>query len=427
MGVSDATDVPVILGGTPAVRLNPPPWPRASSQTEKYLLRVLHSTTWGGAGPFSAEVERRLARAQGARYGLCVANGTIAMQLALEALDVGFGNEVIIPGLTWQGVAAAVLDVNAVPVLVDVDPDTYCIDPSLVEAAITPRTRAVLVVHLYNSLADLDQLLEIARQHGLFLVEDAAHAQGATWRGKGVGSWGNLGCFSFQQSKSLPGGEGGFITTDDVHLRELVWSLRHCGMRPPDTDLDGWRPIQSGDFRMSEWQAAVVLSHLEEAEVAVELRDRSVAALDASLQVLPGILPMKSRVEATRRNPFQYAFRYDPDQWDGLSAASFRAALTEELSVPVSAPFEPLNRSALYQPHTKKRYHLSDDYWGQIDPTRFHLPIAERAYRNEGMVMHHPLLLLDPGQLESVAQSVWRLRRNLPDLLRWQAAQYDRR
>jgi L-glutamine:2-deoxy-scyllo-inosose/3-amino-2,3-dideoxy-scyllo-inosose aminotransferase len=174
------------------------------------LAEVLGSGRWAYDGPVESEFERRFAELQTARYGLCVANGTVALQLALEALDIGVGDEVIVPGFTWQATVATVVDVNAMPVLVDADPETYCPDPSLVEAAITPRTRAIVVVHLYNSLTDMDRILEIARRHGLYVVEDCAHSHGSRWRGQGVGSIGDIGTFSFQASKTLTAGEGGF-------------------------------------------------------------------------------------------------------------------------------------------------------------------------------------------------------------------------
>src|SRR5262249_43640657 len=161
------------------------------------------SGAWGHidrTGAFVGEqqpaFERAFAELHGARHGLCVANGTVALQLAFEALDLGPGDEVIVPGLTWQATAAAALDVNAVPVLVDVEPDTWCLAPAAVEAAITPRTRAVVAVHLYNSLADLDALTALCREHDLFLVEDCAHSHGSAWNGRGVGTVGHVGCFS---------------------------------------------------------------------------------------------------------------------------------------------------------------------------------------------------------------------------------------
>ncbi|MFN2485890.1 MAG: DegT/DnrJ/EryC1/StrS family aminotransferase, partial [Acidimicrobiia bacterium] len=214
-------------------------WPVFGGEELDALRAVLESGTWGhvsrsgtAVGEYQPQFERAFADFQTAPHGLCVANGTVAIQLALEALDIGVGDEVIVPGLTWQATAGAVLDVNAIPILVDVEPETYCIDPGAVEAAFGPRTRAVIAVHLYNSIANLERLSAICRDRGLALIEDCAHSHGSTWKGKGVGSVGEIGCFSFQSSKSLTCGEGGFCSTnrDDLALR--LDSLRNCGRRP---------------------------------------------------------------------------------------------------------------------------------------------------------------------------------------------------
>lgn len=177
---------PAILGGKPlvdAARL----WPEHDERERKALLRVLESGHWAYDGPEQAEFERRFAAVQGVRRVRAVSNGTTALQLALEALDIGRGDEVIVPGLTWQATAAAVAEVNALPVLVDVEPDTYCLDLRAAEAAITGRTKAIMVVHLYGSVADLAGVLELARKRGLSIIEDCAHAHGASWAGRGLG------------------------------------------------------------------------------------------------------------------------------------------------------------------------------------------------------------------------------------------------
>src|SRR5262249_17653 len=160
---------------------------------------------------------------------LCVTNGTVALQLALEALGIGPGDEVIVPGLTWQATAGAVLDANAVPILVDVEPDTYCIDPEAVEAAIPSPPPPVIALHLSTTLAGLDTLRALGQRRDLRLGEDCAHSHGSAWNGRGVGSHGSVGCFSFQQTKSLTAGEGGFCTTSDDALRERLDALRNCG------------------------------------------------------------------------------------------------------------------------------------------------------------------------------------------------------
>jgi L-glutamine:2-deoxy-scyllo-inosose/3-amino-2,3-dideoxy-scyllo-inosose aminotransferase len=408
--------LPVVLGGKPRPAVATRPWPRPAGREMQLLGQVVRSGHWGFDGPLEAEFERKFADYQDAKYGLCVANGTVALQLALEALDVGAGDEVIVPGLTWQATAAAALDINAVPVLADIEPGTYCIDPAEVERLITPKTRAIIVVHLYGSLADLDRIGEIGARHGIPVIEDCAHAHGSRWRDRGTGSWGTLGCFSFQLFKTLTAGEGGFVTTNDPTLREDIYSLRNCGRRRSGSLDEHWRPIQSGNYRMTEFQSAVLLAQLDVFDEQARQRDRNVGRLEAILAELPGVAPMERPAQRTRISPYQFAFKFCPDEWDGLPGAVFRRALEAELGVEVSTVNEPLNQAPLYQPHTKRRYRLSASHWDAIDPMRFELPIAVRAYR-DGVLLPHKVLL-DDKAVAAVGDAVARLHEHRHALAR---------
>lgn len=411
---------PVVLGGDRVFGLSHPTWPELAGREPELLARVAESGWWAYEGPFEREFEREFAELQGARYGLCVANGTVALQLALEALDVGAGDEVVVPGFTWQATAAAALDVNATPVLVDADPETYCPDPAAIEAAIGPRTKAVVVVHLYGSLADMDRILKIARGHGLPVVEDCAHSHGARWRGRGAGSLGDVGTFSFQQSKTLPAGEGGCVTTSDPVLRERLYALRNCGRRRPGSSDASWVPVQSGNYRMTEWQAAVLCAQLERFGGRMARRGEHAGLLDDALACIPGVAPLRRQPEVTRRNPFAYVFRYDAASFRGLSGRAFRVALSAELGTAVRPPYAPLNTSALYQPQTKQRHHLNPAYWAAIDPSRFELPVARRAYESEAMVLPHEVLLAEREELLKLPEAVLRLREHAPRLAEWE-------
>ena len=179
-----------IKGGKPVrdVKANPwPKWPVWDKNEEKSLIEVLKSGVWSYNGPKEKEFNKAFADFIGTDYAVSAANGTVTLQLALEACGVGLGDEVIVPGLTWQATAASVLDINAIPVLVDVCEDTWCIDPSEVEKAISPRTRAIIPVHLYGCLADMDAIMAIAAKHKLIVIEDCAHKHGGEWKGKKAG------------------------------------------------------------------------------------------------------------------------------------------------------------------------------------------------------------------------------------------------
>jgi L-glutamine:2-deoxy-scyllo-inosose/3-amino-2,3-dideoxy-scyllo-inosose aminotransferase len=389
-------------------------WPIFGDEELVNLRQALESGEWGHTarsgyvGRFEPEFEREFSDYQNASHGLCISNGTAALQLALEALDVGAGDEVIVPGLTWQATAGAVLDVNAVPILVDVEPDSYCIDPSAVDAAITPRTRAVIAVHLYNSLADLDRLAAICERHDLHLIEDCAHSHGSQWHGHGVGSIGAIGCFSFQLTKSLTCGEGGYCTTNSDELRDRLDALRNCGRRP-DGIREGWRPIQSGNYRLTEWQAAVLCAQFARFPDQLDRRADNARRLDEALDELAGVRPMGSRPQVTRQGMYAYVFRYDADAFAGLSAPAFRAALGDELGIDVDSTYQPLSRSPLYQPQTKRRHRLGEQ-WELISPARFDLPVATRAYESEAVVIPHEVLLADWDELSVLPDAVEQIR-----------------
>jgi dTDP-4-amino-4,6-dideoxygalactose transaminase len=185
------------------------------------VVRVIESGLWGRTtGKVVAQFEETFAKFQGARHGLAVINGTAGLRIALIAAGIREGDEVIVPPYTFLASATAVVESNAVPVFVDIDPETYNLDPGRIEAAITPRTRAIMPVHFAGRACDMERILTIARKHDLKVVEDACHGWGGRWKDKGLGCIGDLGVLSFQSSKNLTAGEGGFITTDDEDLLE---------------------------------------------------------------------------------------------------------------------------------------------------------------------------------------------------------------
>src|SRR5262245_35041935 len=202
-----------IAGGAPVRTKEYPAWPFWDQREIDAVTAVIRSGRWGGfpePGPHATSFAAAFAEFQGAKHGICMANGTVTMTVALRALGVELGDEVIVPALTFAATGYAPLEAGAVPVIVDIDPNTFCIDPKAVEAAITPRTRAIIPVHLGSLMADMDALMEIARRHNLAVIEDSAHAHGARWRDpdggkgdRGAGSIGDFGSFSMQSSKIL--------------------------------------------------------------------------------------------------------------------------------------------------------------------------------------------------------------------------------
>jgi len=204
-----------ILGGEPIRRRPFSPWPQYQAGDLDRIVRTVESRHWGGY-PYptlmATEFCRGFAELQGAKYALPVANGTVSITVSLQALGVTFGDEVIVPAYTWDGTATAVLAMGAIPVFADIDPDTYCLDVESVRAAITPRTRAIVPVHLAMRFTEMDRLLGLAAEYNLKIVEDCAHAHGGAYKGRGAGAMGDIGSFSLQESKLRTAGEGGLLT-----------------------------------------------------------------------------------------------------------------------------------------------------------------------------------------------------------------------
>ena len=393
-----------------------PSWPVSDANDVKVLADITRSNRWSYDGPYEWQFAEQFTKYIGAKHGLCCANGTVAIQLALEALGIGAYDEVIVPGLTWQATAAACIDVNAVPVLVDVEPDTWCLDAAQAEAAITRRTRAIIVVYLYGCMPDMTAIQRLCRKRGLALIEDCAHQHGSFWKGKGVGSLGDVGCFSFQESKVLSCGEGGFNTCKTRALFERSYSLRNCGRGWQD---DMTNTVQSGNYRLTEWQAGMLLGAQARLDRQVKLRDRNAMYLNERLTEIPGIRPMRRRKEVTQQSYFNFAFRLDTPRLKGVRNAAFCAALNAELNTgpyPWEPPYQPLNRCALYKPHTKRRYKLSSEYWKAINPRRFRLPVAKDAYERSGVVIHHAALLGAKKDMDDIAKAVAKIVENIDEL-----------
>jgi L-glutamine:2-deoxy-scyllo-inosose/3-amino-2,3-dideoxy-scyllo-inosose aminotransferase len=405
-----------IAGGIPVTQLQPPAWPIHGAEERRRILKVLESGAWSWMGEMETSFNETWAAFNGSRHSLLVANGTVALQLAYEALDVGRGDEVLVPGSTWQATAAAVLDVNAVPVLVDIDPETWCIDPKAAEAAITSRTKAIAAVHLYGCMTDMDALLDLARRNGLHVVEDCAHQHGAQWRGRSAGTMGDVGTFSFQQSKVLTCGEGGAILVQDDRLFGRLDQLRNCGRFSPHLPESQQGFLQSGNYRISEWQAAILLSQLERLPEQLDRREACAQRLNRLLAEAPGVRPMKRLEGVTRQSYYSYAFRFVPEEWNGIGRDAFCRALAAETGLIPGGGYEPLNHTSIYQPRTKRRHRLDDDYWARINPERYDLPRTERMACQEGVVIHHPFLLLDPEDMEAVGEAISKLHRNQDEL-----------
>jgi dTDP-4-amino-4,6-dideoxygalactose transaminase len=343
-----------IDGGSP-VRTEPfPDWPIFGDREEQLLLEVLHSGKWGElTGSKVMTFARDFAAFQGASYGVCVPNGTLALEVGLEALGVGHGDEIITTAYTFIATASSAFAVGARPIFVDIDPETNNIDPARIEAAITPRTKAIVPVHIGGQPADMDGVMEVARKHGIPVLEDACQAWGAAWKGTPVGAIGDLGCFSFQASKNITAGEGGIVVTNSREHYNMAWSLHNVGRLPEG----GWyqHEILGRNLRMSEWQGAILLAQLERLPDGMAARQRSAERLTAGLADIPGVEPTKVDERVTRHAWHLYQIRYDPARFGGRSRDEFIKALHAE-GIPCSGGYVPLTYQAAIQNTLRTRF-----------------------------------------------------------------------
>jgi dTDP-4-amino-4,6-dideoxygalactose transaminase len=312
-----------VLGGAPvcAQALEAPPFPPVDEDTARRLSELYLSRKWSFDGAEEKAFAAEFAEYHGAKHGVFMVNGTVTLQCALGALGVGAGDEVVVPAHTWMATAMAVLYVGATPVFADVERSTLCLDPEAFEAAITPRTKAVIPVHLYGSNADLERILEIAKRHGIAVVEDCAHGQGGKWNGRGLGSWGDVGSFSFQQSKTLAAGEGGICLTNDDELAERIYRMKHIGynLGTGQGKADSGPPpgLRCHNFRATEFPALILRSQLKNLEERIETYNRSAAFLESRLNAIPD-----ARVQSRGRLA-------DPQSYYGFVIILDRGALSE--------------------------------------------------------------------------------------------------
>lgn len=416
-----------IHGGATVVDGHWPNWPQSTENTRQNIDAVLHSHRWSISGQYRGQAswEERFGRAfagyTGAGFCVPSSTGTAALTMALEACGVGAHDEVIVPGVSWVASASAVLGVNAIPVLADVDRATGCLDPEALECAITPRTRAITVVHLGSAVADLDRLAAIAEARSIPLIEDCAQAHGARFAGRHVGLFGKAGTFSMQHSKLLTSGEGGAVITNDASLARRLAHLRADGRtlseQPPKMDemaLIETAEIMGSNYCLSEFHAAILMAQLEVLDEQLVLRRRNAAVLD-SLLISLGFVPQATSAGTTARAHYSYVVRLPQSIIEAASVEQFAAALAAEIRLPCKTMYKALNESRLYKPFSRNRFALSKGFSEAVDPTRYHLPVSQ-AFSQSCIALPHRMLLADADAMERVAAAFEKVARSIDDL-----------
>ncbi|MBZ5561769.1 MAG: DegT/DnrJ/EryC1/StrS family aminotransferase [Acidobacteriia bacterium] len=340
---SSAADKLAILGGK-AVRTEPfPSWPLIKDNDEKTWMEVLRSRDWCRAfdGHYATRFEETWARTLGAKYCVATSCGTSALYASLNALEVGPGDEVILPPYTFVATLNVILMQYALPVFIDSDRETSQIDAGKIEAKITPRTRCIMPVHLGGNPANMDMILEVAKKHKIPVIEDACQAHTGEWRNRRVSTLGDLGCFSFQASKNLNSGEGGAILTNDSGLHEFCKSFQNQGRAPANTAFGYAR--QGSNLRITEFQAALLLQQITRLEEQSRLREQNAEYLTSMLREIPGISPARMYEGATRNGYHLYMLRYHKAHFSELPRARFLEALEKE-GIPCAGGYTPLNK-----------------------------------------------------------------------------------
>lgn len=408
--------IPAILGGNPAVDHDWPSWPIWKPETdEKRLLEVMRSGVWSRRN-VTIEFEKKWAETIGSKRCLALVNGTNAMVTSLANLDVGWGDEVITTPYSFIASAQAILYNGAIPVFVDVDPKTFQIDPSKIEEKITKRTKAILPVHILGLPCDMDAIMKIAAKHNLKVVEDACQAWLAEYDHKKVGTFGNAGCFSFQNSKNMPIGEGGAIVSDDEAFMDRCYSFHNYGSPYGSVKSDEPGAVWWGTkLRITEYQCAIGLAQLVRLEDQTAKRVANAKHLRSKISEIPGIIPYELYPKVTRPVYHLYPFRYNKEAFKDLPRDKFLKALSAE-GVPCMSGYIPLNKMPFVKNtfatknfkrnYSKKR--VNYDKWME----RNECPLNDVLCYEEAVWLPQNVLLGSKKDMDSISSAIQKIYDN---------------
>lgn len=404
-----------ILGGEP-IRTKPfPKWPVHDQDEVDGLIEAVKSNEWGSTkGHRVKQFEQHYADFHDAKYGICVNSGTTALYLALKAAGIGCGDEVILPGYTFIATASAILDVGAIPVFVDIDPETYNIDPALIEKKITEKTRAIMPVHFAGRSADMSELLRFAAHYNLKIIEDAAQAWGSEWDGRKVGAIGTAGCFSFQSSKNISSGEGGIILTNDEETARFARSYSNCGRLENGVWYEHY--YLGGNFRMTEFQAAILQAQFNRYPRLKAVREKNADYLDTHLSKIEGVKTLKKDPRITSNSRHIYICRYQKQSFNNLPKETFINAMRKEgmvispgYSIPLTV--QPVLKNLAFGPRGK-RVDLGVDF------ASISLPETEKACYDEAIWFTQNVLLGTEDDMMDIVKAIIKIQENSKELIK---------
>lgn len=379
-----------------------PKWPYSNEREIELVGEVFTSGNWWRmTGDKVKTFERNFASLHNVKYCLGVTNGTHAIEIALAALGIGRGDEVIVPAVTFISTGSAVIYVNATPVLVDIDPETFCMLPEAFEKAITPKTKAVIPVHMAGHACDMKKICAIAKKHNIKVIEDAAHAHGGQCSGKMIGSYGDMSIFSFQNGKIMTCGEGGALITDNEELYKKAFLIHGVGR--PDGDRVYEHSVLGSNDRMNEFSAAILIAQQERLNEMNKIRDNNALLLDSLLININGITPQGRKEYATLMTHYMYMFYYDPKYFNGLTRKDFVDCLIAE-GIPAFICFPVLSDTTFFK---------NNDFGGRINTFK---QLESNDLSNSRKIaanviwLPHFTLLGDEQDIKEIAQAIKKIQ-----------------
>jgi L-glutamine:2-deoxy-scyllo-inosose/3-amino-2,3-dideoxy-scyllo-inosose aminotransferase len=405
-----SADKLALLGGKPVSpeSIAPPAWPPTDEKTAAKLAELYLSRQWSFNSPTEQAFEKAFAKYHDAEHGIFMANGTVTLQCALEAMGIGRGDEVIVPALTWIATAMAVHYVGAKPVFVDIEPDTLCLDPKAAAAAITSKTAAIIPVHIYGSMANLDEILKLAKRHNLAVIEDCAHMQGGKWNQRGVGSHGHVGSFSFQQSKTLSSGEGGICLTHDAQLAEKIYRCKHIGY-PPASRQGGAKSgppqgLTCFNYRGTAFQALILREQLRKLKGLIARYNRSAERLTEALENSRGLRAQAPGKKASPQGYYAFVVLSDQSPLAEANPYLVRHAISLE-GVATGGTYGPV--------YSHKLFNLRP---GQYRIHEGSCPVAEGPAFEQVIVLNHQMLSAPASSIDRIAKILLKVERHAETL-----------
>lgn len=386
------------------------PWPIFSADEVEAVSDVVESGDWGVSDSSQSKVlifENKFANYTKAKYALSLVNGSVALRVALIASGIKPGDEVIVPAMTFIATASIVLEANCVPVFVDIEKETYNIDPDAIEAAITEKTKAIIAVHFGGHSCDMGRIMEIADRYNLFVIEDACHAHGAEYEGRKLGTIGHAGCFSFQASKNMTSGEGGIVITNSDELYEKIYALKNVGREVAGKWYEHF--VVGCNYRLTQFQAAILSCQLSRLDEQNRLRTQNVTYLNELLSQVDGLTPIKTASYVTQHAYHLYVLKYDSSAFADLSKERFIELLKSE-GVPCAAGYPmPLYKQPVFQNKNFLSYVIPDN----VDYTATVCPETELACYEECIWLVQSILLGTKQDMELIAAAIKRIRVHL--------------